>query len=122
MTSDQYLAFASEFASLVKMALAKAEGDIAQDAHAVAKTMPALISLVNSVGYLRGQDSILVDFTPEGTDRKPLYAAEDECENRLNKLISTLLQSDEAAYYRQKLENYLVKSRSGEKMTLAPFE
>ncbi|MBI4122027.1 MAG: hypothetical protein HY461_01715 [Parcubacteria group bacterium] len=115
MTSEQYSQIASDFTSLVKVALKKAKQDVVSDPYDVALTMPALISLVNTVGYLRGQDGVFVDSMPPGIDHKAMYAVEDECEKELNEIIEILLKSKEADLYRRRLESYFVKSRTGGK-------
>jgi len=83
--------------------------------------MPALISLVNTVGYLRGQDGMFDHLGPEirhATTQKN-YEYEDELESRLNKLIDIILQSKEKDYYTQRLDSYFTKVRTKQKPTVA---
>lgn len=80
--------------------------------------MPAIISLVNTVGYLRGQDGMFLDIRPRTENQNEFYGYEDLFEKRLNKLIDILMDSDEKDFYQERLESYLIKSRTKQKSTV----
>lgn len=77
--------------------------------------MPKLISLVNCIGYLRGQDNAFLDIRPAGVSQelqKELYRYENEFEARLHKLILYLNASPSKVYYKECLEQYFIKASS----------
>jgi hypothetical protein len=80
--------------------------------------MPALISLVNTVGYLRGRDGVFLNIRPQTEDQAEFYKYEDQFEKRLDKLIDVIMDSDEKDFYKERLESYLVKSRTKQKPTV----
>lgn len=80
--------------------------------------MPAIISLVNTVGYLRGQDGMFLDIRPRTENQGEFYKYEDQFETRLDKLIDILMDSDEKDFYIERLESYLIKSRTKQKSTV----
>lgn len=115
----EYLTFAQAFFALVERECAKAKADIqTQGVESVIHRMPALISLVNSVGYLRGQDGMFRDEHPRSVSdtQNLLYKMEGRAEDQLNEIIQLLLASDATKErYKERLMNYFVRSRSGEK-------
>ncbi len=84
----------------------------------LARQMPALISLVNTVGYLRGQDGVFLDFRPKTENQKEFYEYENNFEKRLEKLIDILLASNQKKFYLDRLESYFIKVRSKEPPTV----
>ncbi len=119
--SSEYLLLAQSFFALVMRECEKAKTDIQTlGAETVIQRMPALISLVNSVGYLRGQDGMFLDDrpTPAMYIQSLLYKLEDEAEKKLHELIESMLASETIKErYKERLMNYFVRSRSGEKVT-----
>jgi hypothetical protein len=121
LASAEYLAFVQSFFSLVedeclRMKLEAKE----QGADAVIHQMPALISLVNCVGYFRGQDGMFRHAHPASVadTQKLLYQMEDRVEGLLNELIELLLSSESTKErYKERLTSYFVHSRTGEKST-----
>ncbi len=119
---DEMKKFVEQFVSLLDAEMSKWEEKIKDPTNIadLIHAMPALISLVNTVGYLRGQDGMF-DVGPE--IRVALSADirkyEDIFEERLNKLIDVLLQSKEKGYYEQRLDSYFTKSRTKQKPTVA---
>jgi len=119
-TAEEYTNFVREFVTLLGQQLTIWEDRAKNKSglHDLARQMPAIISLVNTVGYLRGQDGIFIDIRPHTENQKEFYVYEDMFENRLNKLIDTLMASEEKDYYLERLESYLVKSRTKQKPTV----
>ncbi len=119
LTAEEYTNFVREFVTLLDEQLMLWE-KLAKDnknLHDLAHQMPAIISLINTVGYLRGQDGMFLDNRPQTDNQKEFYGYEDLFEGRLEKLINILMFSEEKEYYRERLESYLVKSRVKEKPT-----
>ena len=120
LTADEYTNFVREFVTLLDKQLsiledrAKNKGNL----HDLARQMPAIISLVNTVGYLRGQDGMFLDIRPSTENQKEFYGYEDLFEKRIGKLIDVLIASDEKKYYQERLESYLVKARVKQKPTV----
>ncbi len=79
----------------------------------IAECIPKLISAVNVVGYLRGQDKMFIVPRPNGIDfQAELYKTEEFYEDRLWKLIDYVNKDEKASRkYRGLLEEYYVKSR-----------
>lgn len=117
MESQDYEKHFDDFVSLVDKQLAIYESASA-DLGNLARTLPALISLVNTIGYLRGQDGMFLDFRPRTDNQKHFYATEHEYEKRLNSLISKVLESKHADYYKKRLHSYFCQVRTLEKGTV----
>jgi len=119
-TGDEYTKFVREFITLLDEQfsiweeLAKNESNL----YDLARQMPAIISLVNTVGYLRGQDGLFLSIRPSTENQSEFYKYEDEFEKRLEKLIDILMDSDVKDFYKDKLESYLVKLRTKQKATV----
>lgn len=113
-SAEGYTEFVRAFATLLDQQLTLLEGYMngKEGAHNLIQQMPAIISLVNTVGYLRGQDGMFLDIRPSTDNQKEFYEYEDLFEKRLGTLIDFLLQSDEKEYYRERLESYFVKART----------
>ncbi len=85
--------------------------------------MPALISLTNTIGYLRGQHNLFLDSRekdPTGELTRILRRMEDSFEKRLDALITIIMESsnsEHAQKYKAKLELYFVKVRTHEHVT-----
>jgi hypothetical protein len=110
----EYMDFVEKFASLLDRQMRSFEHQVITESglQNVTSAMPALISLVNTMGYLRGQDGIFLDIRPSTSQQSTLYAYEDFFEARLSKLIETIMQSELKESYKQRLDGYFVKSRS----------
>ncbi|MDX1535577.1 MAG: hypothetical protein R3346_02355 [Candidatus Spechtbacterales bacterium] len=119
-TAHEYTSFVREFVTLLDKQLAVWEDRVKnkESLHDLARQMPAIISLVNTVGYLRGQDGVFLDIRPHTENQSEFYKYEDLFESRLVKLIDVLMDSKEKDYYMERLESYLVKSRSRQKPTI----
>ena len=113
-SSEAYTEFVRAFATLLDQQLTIAEGYASskEGVHDLIQQMPALISLVNTVGYLRGQDGMFLDVRPRTENQKEFYEYEDLFEKRLGVLIDFVLSSDEKEYFRERLESYFVKART----------
>lgn len=119
-TAEEYTDFVREFATLLDQQLTLWENSAKnkESLRELARQMPAIISLVNTVGYLRGQDGIFLDIRPHTENQKEFYAYEDLFEKRLEKLIDIMMSSDEKEFYLERLESYMVKSRTRQKPTV----
>jgi len=113
-TGDEYTKFVREFATLLDEQLNVWEDRAKnkENLHELARQMPAIISLVNTVGYLRGQDGMFLDIRPRTENQSEFYGYEDLFEKRLEQLINILMDSDEKDFYKDRLESYLIKSRT----------
>ena len=113
-SGEAYTEFVRAFATLLDQQLTLLEGYMngKEGAHNLIQQMPALISLVNTIGYLRGQDGMFLDIRPSTENQKEFYEYEDLFEKRLSTLIDFILNSDEKEYYRERLESYFVKART----------
>ena len=119
-TSEEYISFVRRFVTLLDTELKFYEDKEKnkKDLSGLARQMPAIISLVNTVGYLRGQDGIFLGTRPSTENQNELRKYEDFFENRLNKLIDILISSDLKKSYQERLESYFVKSRTKQKATI----
>lgn len=125
----QYLLLATQLAYLVAVQLRRTEDNLSRalesaDAGAIRKViddMPALISLVNIVGYLRGQDAMFLEWRPEvgPAEQSELYQNEQALEEQLTAVIDRLMASRFAGQYQQRLEEYFVESRGTEPRRLS---
>jgi len=113
-TADEYVDFVRKFVTLVDEQLRFYEKENIGDGEllGLATQMPALISLVNTVGYLRGQDGMFLDIRPSTDKQQEFYALEDEFEHRLKKLIDTVMNSNQKDIYLDRLHTYFIKARS----------
>lgn len=111
---EEYKDLVEKFSYLVDKELAvleKRAGDT--DIDSVISRMPQLISLVNAIGYLRGQDNVFLDFRPRGLGevQKELYDNERLFEDRLRALIDFINKSNDLKEYARVLEEYFLKYR-----------
>lgn len=119
-TAEEYTNFVREFVTLLDQQLKVWEecAKNKEDLHYLARQMPAIISLVNTVGYLRGQDNVFLDIRPRTENQNEFYEYGDLFENRLYDLIDILMSSDEKQYYLERIESYFVQSRTKQKPTI----
>lgn len=113
-TADEYIDFVRKFTTLLDEQMTHHEKENLDDNELLnlATGLPALISLVNTVGYLRGQDGIFLDIRPRTDSQHELYALEDGFENRLKKLIDSIMKSNQKDFYLDRLNTYFIKARS----------
>ncbi len=117
-TGEEYMSVARNFVGLTDVLMTTIEtmSDPGR-AHEVALRLPMVISLVNTIGYFRGDDGGFYDVRPKDMMgnhdmQSELYAQQDLFEKRLQALINEVLASKDADVYREKLQEYFVKSRS----------
>ena len=113
-TSEEYVDFVEKFITLLDKQMTRAESEIGDQLGlmSVLSSMPALISLVNTVGYLRGQDGMFINIRPTTENQSTLYEYEDHFEARLKKLIEVVLESNLSAEYKKRLNMYFVQART----------
>ncbi len=111
MDDKTYISLFENFTSLVNQQFTQFE-DENKEIHEIAKGLPALISLVNTIGYLRGQDGVFLNFRPQTDQQTRFYKVEDEYEARLEKIIQKVMNSTEKAFYEQNLHSYFCQTRT----------
>jgi hypothetical protein len=113
-TGKDYTTFVREFVTLLNKEFNIWEERVKnqEKLHELANKMPALISMVNTVGYLRGQDNIFVDIRPYTKNQGEFYNYEDLFEKRLQKLINALSSSKEENRYQERLQKYFIETRT----------
>lgn len=110
---QEYMQMVSTFSFYVDAQMSVFEHAATQGDFSFVSSMPALISLVNTVGYLRGQDGMFLGIRPEDPDmQRDLYKNEDEFEARLQKLIDGIRGSEFSNEYQKRLQEYFITSRS----------
>ncbi len=118
-TAEEYVDFVRKFATLLDMQMRRYEDDLTdQSLINLSRQMPALISAVNTMGYLRGQDGMFLDLRPMTNNQQEFYALEDGFEVRLSALIDYLMNSSQKDFYLERLDSYYVKVRSKQKPTV----
>lgn len=108
-TAEEYLQTLTRLCALVDGQMITAEeAQTKGDLRSVAQALPPLISMVNTIGYFRGEDNqFLSGRPPEVTHyQEELRAYEKGFVDRLSSLISFIMQSDERTHYRQLLHEY----------------
>ncbi len=114
-TADEYKNLVSTYSWLVDSELAKIEKISKEHPEAMpVESLPKLISLVNVVGYLRGQDGAFIDVRPDGVAdfQNELYENEDSFEKRLHEIIESVCLNEQSQQkYRFLLEQYYIKAR-----------
>ena len=73
--------------------------------------LPKLVSLVNTIGYLRGQDNAFLDVRPSTSVQNELYENESEFEARLTVIIDKIIESGEVEYYKRRMDEYFLRAR-----------
>lgn len=113
-SGEAYVDFVRKFVTLIDSEMNNAELLIQKDSEigTLVDRMPALISLVNTVGYLRGQDGVFLDIRPRTENQNEFYQYEHDFEQRLENLIMRIRESNMFDYYKDRLEQYFVNSRS----------
>jgi hypothetical protein len=111
-----YVTFQKTFYSLLLQEIKKLEQldvNVELDMLALAHNLPRIVSLVNSLGLIRGQDNYFVDFREISNTyfQKEMYINEQEMEERLNKLIDKVLQSKASERYKIEMYKYFTEFR-----------
>ena len=108
MIDMDYASFFNQFIELANQEFLKWEklSEEPKNLHDLARHLPALISINNTVGYLRGQDGCFLDFGPRTEQQNHFYEQEDLYEKRLSVLISKVMNSPEKDYYEKRLHSY----------------
>jgi hypothetical protein len=110
---ESYIATAEAITALTGAALSDLEASRDRgDLGSTARGLPPVVSLVNVVGYMRGQGGVLLSHRPAGVQdhQAALYAAEDAAEKRLWALIDAVCADPESrvAYLASMREYYLI--------------
>lgn len=115
-SAEEYIQFVKTFVTLLdtQFAIWEEMANSKEMLGGLVQQMPAIISLVNTVGYLRGQDGVFLNVRPPKVSefQKELYTYEDQFEVRLKRLIETILSSDEKGSYTERLERYFITART----------
>lgn len=115
--AEDYKDLVSKYSWLVDSELQKIELNIKEhpaNLDMSIESLPKLISLVNVIGYLRGQGNAFIEVRPEGVAeyQQELYDNEDDFENRLLAAIKTICADPKnLERYEVALERYFVKAR-----------
>jgi len=117
MDEKEYIDLFNNFKNLVDKQLEYFETDT-ENNHNLANSLPALISLINTIGYLRGQDEMFLNFRPRTYKQTYFYQVENEFEKRLEKLITRVLNSKEAEFYKTRLHIYFCDARTRSNNTI----
>ncbi len=114
-TAEAYLAIVKGLTALTVLELnAFQDAQRAGKKEAWVHKLPGLISLVNTIGYLRGQDGFFLDHRPAGLGEysSTLYALEDKVENILSFNLEELCKdASTISVIRQRLLQYFVQAR-----------
>lgn len=115
-TPEAYRQLVEQFSFLADKELQKYEVWASQgNLHEMALGLPKIISIVNVIGYLRGQDGAFSDIRPKTDFQPELYKNEDFFEKRLFALITQVNASkQEAPTYKLAVHTYYLKARSAE--------
>lgn len=117
-TAHAYMDLVSRYSWLVDSELKKAESAINESPEhgpeSIINSIPKLISLVNVVGYLRGQDYAFIDVRPHEVinQQSELCKNEDEFEARLIKIVQAAYDNPKnREKYEWRIRNYFLKAR-----------
>ena len=114
-TAEEYKDLVSKYSWLVDSELLKIETVIKEHPdQANIEALPKLISLVNVVGYLRGQDGAFLDIRPDEVTeyQRELYDNEDAFESRLREIIKAVcVDPKNIERYKAVLDRYFIKAR-----------
>lgn len=112
-TPEEYKHLVANMAGLLDSQMTQREQMLAEQwPEAILHVTPAMICLVNTIGFLRGQHNIFLDIRPHTDNQQELYSYEDFFEKRLNAIIQTILKSDHTDAYRRTISQYLVDWRT----------
>ncbi len=110
----EYMAMVEQFSALVDHAFKNVEAMVSEQyIHDVALRLPSLISLVNTIAMLRGDNDAFTAARPESPERQgELYRLEEMFRTRLEKLISLVEASSERDLYQKHLGEYYYQIKS----------
>lgn len=110
-TADEYMQCVRTLSALVDAELTKTEQSNAEQ---MLYRLPRIISMVNTIGHLRGQDNFFLDDRPSDVlplFQKDLYALEDSMEGRLRAVIMKVMDAGLSDALRENLEKYYITAR-----------
>jgi hypothetical protein len=113
-TAEDYKVLVEQLSFLVDEEFKKFENITSRDeAESAALSAPKLISLVNTIGYLRGQDNAFIQVRPFEVHefQNDLYENENSFEKRLNDLINKIKKFGGADTYNRRLREYFCETR-----------
>lgn len=111
-TEEKFKELVEEFYFLVDSEIKKVEAQIQmKDNNGIIFSIPKIISLINTIGYLRGQDNAFIDARPSTNFQSELYKNEDMFEKRL-KIIIEYIAKEENEAYTSRLKEYFIKNRT----------
>ena len=117
-TAEEYMDLVRKYNWLVDRELKKAEIEIEKDPingpNGIINSIPKLISLVNVVGYLRGQDGAFLDERPDDviSHQSELNENENAFESRLIKIIKIVYEDPRnREKYEWRVTSYFLKAR-----------
>ncbi len=110
---DDYLDMVGNLAYLVDESLRPLEIMIESgqvDEEMMLMRLPAFISLVNTIGYLRGRESIFTDIRPRETahEQELIRETEKSLENRLSSIIAYIKGTGNAGKASKILSSYFL--------------
>ncbi len=106
-TEEEYRLFVEQFTYLANEEFKQAERAAqANDDALVRQMLPKLVSIANTVGYLRGQDGAFIESRPHTSFQNELYENEDAFTARLEKLVKYILQTRSKDAYLSELVRY----------------
>ena len=114
-SAEDYKTLVEQFSFLVDVELKKFENiTSADEANTAALAAPKLISLVNTVGYLRGQDNAFLEIRPKEVVgfQKDLYANERVFEDKLKNLLNKISSLGQKKIYDYRIDEYFIETRS----------
>lgn len=109
-TPGEYRELVQRYSFLVDAEMQRLEES--PDTRYLADRLPQLISAVNVIGYLRGQDNMFVEERPPLDFQSALYRNEDAFERRLSALVAKVMSSPSAEEYQAKLKRYYFDFRT----------
>jgi hypothetical protein len=116
-TADEYKDLVEKYSWLVDSELKKVEQNIREhpaNLDVNIESLPKLISLVNVIGYLRGQGNAFIEVRPDGVAefQRELYDNEDAFEGRLREIIKAIcVDTIYLEKYKAVLDRYFLKAR-----------
>jgi len=112
-TQEEYIDLVEKLSYLVDKEITEYEMLLQKNVFEVVNAMPKIISLVNVIGYLRGQGGAFLNFRPKVSEhQESLYKNEDAFEARLYKLVEKISESEETRnHYESTLKEYFIKNR-----------
>ena len=111
-TVKVYMDLVEKLSYLTDNALKKLEKQVEEkDIWSASHFIPEVISLVNTIAYLRGDSAIFLEYRPDGLEefQRDLYRNEDVFIARLYKLIEIISESEkDRKIYKNALKEYYI--------------